>query len=191
MTKQEEKELQTLERLSKLGTMDAGSQARLARLRAASSTNAAAGAQTAAQSGVSATPNIYQQTLAAADPTFSTVNYDNVLKRGVDEGFRVANDDDKALWQQVIAAQNAGDTAAVTSLLNSMRAQGNFSGYYGDDGLWYLVLQEQIPRDRPSPLSFAEEFGVRRRAGATLAYIKEHAACISSSNAVADLAPLA
>ena len=65
------------------------------------------------------------------------------------------------------------------------------AAYYGDDGLWYLVLQEQIPRDRPSPLSFAEEFGTRRRAGATLAYIKEHAACVSPSNAVADLAPLA
>ena len=65
------------------------------------------------------------------------------------------------------------------------------AAYYGDDGLWYLVLQEQIPRDRPSPLSFAEEFGTRRRAGATLAYIKEHGACVSPSNAVADLAPLA
>ena len=63
--------------------------------------------------------------------------------------------------------------------------------YYGDDGLWYLVLQERIPRDRPSPLSFAEEFGRRRRAGAALAYIKEHGACVSPSNAVADLAPLA
>ena len=63
--------------------------------------------------------------------------------------------------------------------------------YYGDDRLWYLVLQEQIPRDRPSPLSFAEEFGTRRRAGATLAYIKEHGTCISGSDAVAALAPLA
>ena len=63
--------------------------------------------------------------------------------------------------------------------------------YYGDDRLWYLVLQERIPRDRPSPLSFAEEFGVRRRAGATLSYIKEHGSCISGSDAVAALAPLA
>ena len=63
--------------------------------------------------------------------------------------------------------------------------------YYGDDGLWYLVLQERIPRDRPSPLSFAEEFGRRRRAGATLAYIKEHGACVSGSDAVSTLAPLA
>jgi len=63
--------------------------------------------------------------------------------------------------------------------------------YYGDDRLWYLVLQEQIPRDRPSPLSFAEEFGVRRRAGATLAYIKEHGVCVSGSDAVSALAPLA
>ena len=63
--------------------------------------------------------------------------------------------------------------------------------YYGDDGLWYLVLQERIPRDRPSPLSFAEEFGRRRRAGATLAYIKEHGICVSPSDAVAVLAPLA
>ncbi len=65
------------------------------------------------------------------------------------------------------------------------------AAYYGDDGLWYLVLQEKIQSDRPSPLSFAEEFGTRRRAGATLAYIKEHGACVSPSNAVADLAPLA
>ncbi len=63
--------------------------------------------------------------------------------------------------------------------------------YYGDDRLWYLVLQEQIPRDRPSPLSFAEEFGTRRRAGATLAYIKEHGSCVAGSDAVAVLAPLA
>ena len=63
--------------------------------------------------------------------------------------------------------------------------------YYGDDRLWYLVLQEQIPRDRPSPLSFAEEFGVRRRAGATLSYIKEHGVCLSGSDAVGVLAPLA
>ena len=62
--------------------------------------------------------------------------------------------------------------------------------YYGDDRLWYLVLQEQIPRDRPSPLSFAEEFGTRRRAGATLAYIKEHGTCVSGSDAVSVLAPL-
>ena len=65
------------------------------------------------------------------------------------------------------------------------------AAYCGDDGLWYLVLQEKIQSDRPSPLSFAEEFGVRRRAGAALAYIKEHGACISPSHAVADLAPLA
>ena len=63
--------------------------------------------------------------------------------------------------------------------------------YYGDDRLWYLVLQEQIPKERPSPLSFAEEFGTRRRAGATLAYIKEHGSCIAGSDAVAVLAPLA
>ena len=63
--------------------------------------------------------------------------------------------------------------------------------YYGDDRLWYLVLQEQIPRARPSPLSFAEEFGVRRRAGATLSYIKEHGVVISGSDAVAALSPLA
>lgn len=65
------------------------------------------------------------------------------------------------------------------------------AAYCGDDGLWYLVLQEKIQSDRPSPLSFAEEFGVRRRAGAALAYIKEHGACVSPSHAVADLAPLA
>lgn len=63
--------------------------------------------------------------------------------------------------------------------------------YYGDDRLWYLVLQEQIPGDRPSPLSFAEEFGTRRRAGATLSYIKEHGICVSGSDAVTVLAPLA
>lgn len=63
--------------------------------------------------------------------------------------------------------------------------------YYGDDRLWYLVLQERIPRDRPSPLSFAEEFGTRRRAAATLAYIKEHGTCVSGSDAVAALAALA
>ena len=65
------------------------------------------------------------------------------------------------------------------------------AAYCGDDGLWYLVLQEKIQSDRPSPLSFAEEFGVRRSAGVALAYIKEHGACVSPSHAVADLAPLA
>lgn len=63
--------------------------------------------------------------------------------------------------------------------------------YYGDDRVWYLVLQEQIPGDRPSPLSFAEEFGSRRRAAATLSFIKEHGTCIAGSDAVAVLAPLA
>ena len=63
--------------------------------------------------------------------------------------------------------------------------------YYGDDRLWYLVLQEQIPGDRPSPLSFVEEFGSRRRAAATLAFIKEHGTSVTGSDAVAVLAHLA
>ena len=62
--------------------------------------------------------------------------------------------------------------------------------YAGDDDLWYLVLQERIPGARPSPLSFAEEFGTRRRAAVTLAYIKEHGTCISPSNAITLLSPL-
>ena len=65
------------------------------------------------------------------------MNYDNVQYRGVDEGFRTANDADKARWAEIIAAQNAGDSARVTDLLNAMSAEGNFSGYYGDDGLYY------------------------------------------------------
>ena len=101
--------------------------------RTASTTKNTAGAQVSAASK----PTIYQQALDSVSPTFSTVNYDNVLKRDVDEGFRTATDADKALWADVIAAQNAGDTEKVTDLLNSMRAQGNFSGYYGDDGLYY------------------------------------------------------
>ena len=79
------------------------------------------------------TPNIYQQTLANYQP----VNYDNVQYRSVDAGFRAATDTDRAMWQRIIDANAAGDTDRVTSLLNDMRGQGNFSGYYGDDGLYY------------------------------------------------------
>ena len=91
------------------------------------------GAATKSTSAAKASPTVYQQALAS----FAPVNYDNVQYRGVDEGFRTANDADKARWAEVIAAQDAGDSDKVNSLLNAMSAEGNFSGYYGDDGLYY------------------------------------------------------
>lgn len=59
-----------------------------------------------------------------------------MAKQSVSDGFRLATDADKLRWQEILAANQAGDTAKVTSLLNTMRAEGNFSGYYDDNGTY-------------------------------------------------------
>jgi negative regulator of genetic competence, sporulation and motility len=64
--------------------------------------------------------------------------------------------------------------------------------YLGDDGYYYLVLQERAgSHGRPGMLSFVEEYGERRGGGPALAYIKEHGSCIAATDAVNRLAPFA
>lgn len=66
------------------------------------------------------------------------------------------------------------------------------AAYAGEDGRYYLVLQEHLTRQgSPGRLAFVEEYGVRRRGGTELAYIKEHGICIADADAVARLAAFA
>lgn len=84
------------------------------------------------------------------------------------------------------------DLLSVCRQLSSVGYDRLSTLYFGDDGRYYLVLQEiSGKKEKPLALAFVEEYGERRGGASTLAYIKEHGRCIVAGDAVERLAPLA
>ena len=71
------------------------------------------------------------------------------------------------------------------------RAYGGVSdAYRGEDGVWYLSLEDEDDGEEPGILGVLSEYGVRR-SGTVLTFLTEHARLIARDSAVDALAPLA
>ena len=71
------------------------------------------------------------------------------------------------------------------------RAYGGVSdAYRGEDGVWYLSLEDEDDGEEPGILGVLSEYGVRR-SGTVLTFLTEHARLIARGSAVDALAPLA
>ncbi len=80
-------------------------------------------------------------------------------------------------------------TAACRVLVD--RAYGGVSdAYHGEDGIWYLSLEDADDGEEPGILGVLSEYGVRR-SGTVLPFLSEHAHLIARGSAVDALAPLA
>ena len=73
-------------------------------------------------------------------------------------------------------------------------AHRDYSGvsdaYRGEDGIWYLSLEDDDNGEEPGILDILSEYGVRR-SGTVLTVLPEHARLIARGTAVDALAPLA
>ena len=67
---------------------------------------------------------------------------------------------------------------------------GVSDAYRGEDGVWYLSLEDEDDGEEPGILGVLSEYGVRR-SGTVLTFLTEHARLIARGSAVDALAPLA
>lgn len=92
---------------------------------------------------------------------------------------------------KVLYAFDAMDRmTAVCRILAQRAYHGASDAYRGEDGVWYLSVEDEDDGEEPGILAILSEYGVRR-SGTVMTILPEHARLIARGSAVDALAPLA
>ncbi len=92
---------------------------------------------------------------------------------------------------KVLYAFDAMDRMTAACRILAGRAYcGTSDAYRGEDGVWYLCVEDEDNGEEPGILAILSEYGVRR-SGTVMTILPEHARLIARGTAVDALAPLA
>ena len=92
---------------------------------------------------------------------------------------------------KVLYAFDAMDRMTAACRILAGRAYcGASDAYRGEDGVWYLCVEDEDDGEEPGILAILSEYGVRR-SGTVMTVLPEHARLIARGTAVDALAPLA